>query len=58
MVKGKKSFSSILQICGTSLDVSEPPSVKLIQSAWHSFAKLLNVNYNESFKCPVCGTYP
>ena len=40
------------------LDITEPPSLKLIQSAWHSFARLLNINYTESFKCPICGTYP
>ena len=40
------------------LDITEPPSLKLIQSAWRSFARLLNINYTESFKCPICGTYP
>lgn len=40
------------------LDITEPPSLKLTQSTWNSFARLLNINYDESFKCPICGTYP
>ena len=61
MVEGKNplaAFHRPVIRAHAALDVSEPSSLKLIQSAWHSFARLLNIKYNEGFKCPVCGTYP
>ena len=61
MVEGKNPLAAFYRAevrTHAVLDITEPPSLKLIQSAWHSFASLLNLNYTESFKCPICGIYP
>ena len=61
MVEGKNLLAAFYRSvvrAHAALDITEPPSLKLIWSAWNSFARLLNINYNETFKCPICGTFP
>ena len=31
-------------------------SLKQWQASWYSFLQLLDINYNEGFCCPMCGT--
>lgn len=60
MVEGKNPLAAFYRSVVRAhavLDITEPPSLKLVQSAWNSFG-LLNINYTESFKCPICGIYP
>ena len=61
MIEGKNplvAFHRSIVQAHVVLDTTEPPSLKLLQSAWWSFARLLDIDYNESFKCLICGTYP
>jgi len=37
---------------------SKPVQVKLLRQAWNAFARLLDIDWKESFKCHMCGLAP
>ena len=37
---------------------SKPVHVNLLRQAWNAFARLLDINWNESFNCHLCGLAP
>ena len=37
---------------------TKPVSVKLLRRAWNAFTRLLDIDFTETFACPICGPSP
>ena len=61
MLEGKNPVIAFLRASTRSFSSqshTKPVSIKLLRQAWNAFARLLNVNFAETFSCPICGPSP
>ena len=61
MLEGKNPLIAFLRASTHSFSSqshTKPVSVKLLCQAWNAFARLLDINFTETFACPVCGPSP
>ena len=61
MVEGKNPLISYLRACQRNhkvLSFTKPASISHLRKAWNTFARLLDVDWSESFQCPLCGPTP
>ena len=42
----------------STLSKSQPVGIKHLRQAWNCFARLLDINWQSCYLCPVCGTSP
>ena len=55
MLEGKNPLIAFLRASSRSFSSqshTKPVSVKLLRQAWNAFARLLNINFAETFSCP------
>ena len=58
MVEGKNPLISYLRACQRNheaLSITKPASISHLRKAWNAFARLLDINWSESFQCLICG---
>lgn len=61
MVEGKNPLAAFQRSCERSFSaqsLTKPIKVKLLRQAWNSFARLLDINWSDTFACPLCGPSP
>lgn len=61
MVEGKNPLAAFQRSCERSFStqsLTKPIKVKLLHQAWNSFARLLDINWSDTFACPLCGPSP
>lgn len=61
MLEGKNPLIAFLRASTRSFLVqshTKPVSIKLLRQAWNAFARLLCIDFVESFFCPICGPSP
>ena len=61
MLEGKNPLIAFLRASSRSFSVqshTKPVSIKLLRQAWNAFARLLSIDFVESFSCPICGPSP
>ena len=61
MLEGKNPLIAFLRASTRSFLVqshTKPVSIKLLRQAWNAFARLLCIDFVESFSCPICGPSP
>ena len=61
MLEGKNPLIAFLRASTRSFSSQSHTklvSVKLLRQAWNAFDRLLNVNFAETFSCPICGPSP
>ena len=58
MLEGKNLLISYLRACQQNHEVlsfTKPASISLLRKAWNAFARLLDIDWSESFQCLLCG---
>ena len=61
MLEGKNpliAFHRSMQRTFSTLSKSQPVGIKHLRQAWNCFARLLDINWQSCYLCPVCGTSP
>ena len=61
MLEGKNPLLAFLRASTRSFSSqshTKPVSVQLLRQALNAFARLLNINFAETFSCPICGPSP
>ena len=61
MVEGRNPLASYLRSCERTIATqsnTKPVKIKLLRQAWNAFARLLDIDWYESFQCPLCGPCP
>ena len=61
MLEGKNPLIAFLRASTrsfSSLSLTKSVSLKLLRQAWNAFARLLDIDFAESFACPICGASP
>ena len=61
MLEGKNPLVAFLRASSRSFSVqshTKPVSIKLLHQTWNAFARLLCIDFVESFSCPICGPSP
>ena len=61
MLEGKNPLIAFLRASTRSFSAqshTKPVSVKFLRRAWNAFARLLDIDFDESFTCPICGPSP
>ena len=61
MIEGKNPLAAFHRSAGRChgvLGTTQPPTLKILRSAWNAFARLLDLKFSENFQCPVCGCSP
>ena len=61
MDEGRNPLALYLHSCERTLATqsnTKPVKIKLLRQAWNAFARLLDIDWYESFQCPLCGALP
>ena len=61
MIESKDSLAAFHRSasqCHGVLGTTQPPTLKILCSAWNAFARLLDLKFSGNFQCPVCGCSP
>ena len=61
MLEGRNPLISYLRACERNHSIqsqTKPVHIKKLRQAWNAFARLLNLNTDQAFECPLCGPEP
>ena len=61
MIEGKNPLAAFHRSAGRChgvLGTTQPPTLKILRSAWNAFARLLDLKFSGNLQCPVCGCLP
>lgn len=61
MLEGKNPLIAFFRAstrCFLVQSQTKPVSIKLLRQAWNASARLLRINFSDTFTCPLCGPSP
>ncbi len=61
MVEGKNLLVAFLTACERNHGIQShtlPVRIKVLRQAWNTFARLLDIDPQQTYQCPVCGLEP
>ena len=61
MIEGRNPFVVFYRSSVRShatVDITHPPTLDKIRSAWYAFARLLDIDWKQTFLCTICGYSP
>ena len=61
MVEGKNPLVAFLRACERNHSIqshTQPVRIKVLRQAWNAFARLLDIDPQQTYQCPLCGLEP